>query len=133
MDEFKLIVAGGRDFTDYNRCARAITDLATSKDLYGNYNVSIVSGMAKGADTLGADFAKLNRVKVYKFFADWDQYGKQAGFIRNEAMGTFADGLLSFWDQQSRGTEHMIRYMQSLGKPVHIVNYGVNIPELVLG
>jgi YspA, cpYpsA-related SLOG family len=133
MNEFKLIVAGGRDFTDYNQCAKAITVLATAKEMYGDYSVSIVSGMARGADTLGAHFAKLNRVKVYKFFADWDEYGKRAGFIRNEAMGTFADGLLAFWDQQSRGTEHMIRYMQSLGKPVHIVNYGVSIPELVLG
>lgn len=123
MTEFKLIVAGGRDFVDYARCQRVINDLASSKDMYGDYNVSIVSGMARGADALGAQFARDNNVKLYKFPANWDMYGKRAGFMRNEQMGRFADGLLAFWDGKSKGTDHMITFMQSLGKPVHIVKY----------
>ena len=34
-----------------------------------------------------------------------------------------ADGLLAFWDGQSRGTKQMIEYMRSLNKPVHIIHY----------
>ena len=79
--------------------------------------------MAKGADSLGHFFAIQHNVAKYKFPADWIKYGKGAGFIRNKQMGDFADGLLAFWDGESRGTKQMVEYMRSLGKPVHIVNY----------
>jgi hypothetical protein len=78
--------------------------------------------MARGADALGYQFAKTNNIMVYEFPADWSQ-GKSAGFKRNAQMGDFSDGLLAFWDGQSRGTKGMIEYMQRLGKPVHVVRY----------
>lgn len=121
MQEFKLIVAGGRDFNDVVLVGQAITELAET--IYQDRAVSIVSGMARGADLLGYAFAVDNNVKRYEFPADWNQYGKRAGFIRNKQMGDFADGLLAFWDGQSRGTAQMIEYMQSLKKPVHIIRY----------
>ena len=110
MKEFKLIIAGGRDFTDTKLLSGVIDQLVNRGELK-DYAVSIVTGMARGADMLA------------HFPADWNQYGKRAGFIRNKQMGDFADGLLAFWDGQSRGTKQMIEYMQSLGKPTHIVRY----------
>ena len=121
MQEFKLIVAGGRDFNDYRLAHQAIMALAENE--YKDFGVSIVSGMARGADSLGTRFARMNQVVLHPFPADWNQYGKRAGFIRNKQMGDFADGLLAFWDGESRGTKQMIEYMQSLNKPVHIVRY----------
>lgn len=121
MQEFKLIVAGGRDFNNSEVLSRTICQLAHGE--YANMAISIVSGMARGADSLGYLFAIKHNVVKYQFPADWNQYGKRAGMIRNKAMGDFADGLLAFWDGQSRGTKQMIEYMRSLGKPVHIVNY----------
>ena len=97
-----------------------ITDLAEVK--YKDKAVSIVSGMARGADTLGYLFAMSHNVVTYKFPADWDRYGKSAGYMRNREMGLFADGLVAFWNG-SKGTQHMIQYMGTLGKPVHIVKY----------
>lgn len=122
MAEFKLIIAGGRDFNDYDLLRDTVTALATTGDLK-DFDVSIVSGMACGADALGAQFAHLNSVKLYRYPANWEMYGKRAGFMRNEAMGEFADGLLAFWDGESRGTQHMIKYMQRLNKPVFIIKY----------
>ncbi len=119
--EFRLIVAGGRDYSDYPRLKQEILKLANEQ--LAHRPVSIVSGMAKGADTLGVLFAREHNVPLYKFPANWDLYGKRAGFIRNEEMGQFADGLLAFWDGQSRGTKHMIDYMKRLGKPVHVRLY----------
>lgn len=130
MDEFKLIVAGGRDFTDAKMLDKAILDLAEGE--YADKAISIVSGMARGADMLGYMFAVNHNVVVYQFPAEWDKYGKRAGFIRNKQMGDFADGLLAFWDGSSKGTKQMIEYMQSLQKPVHIVRYApqsVPLPE----
>ena len=122
MQEFKLIVAGGRDFTDYEAAASEITALANGE--LGERAVSIVSGMARGADALAAQFARDNNIKLYEFPADWDKYGKRAGYLRNAEMADFADGLLAFWDGESRGTKHMIETMQNLRKPVRIIRYG---------
>lgn len=119
--EFKLIVAGGRDFNDYEQLSAALHELANG--IYKDHAVSIVSGTARGADALGSEFAKINNVKLYEFPADWDTYGKRAGFLRNECMANFADGLLAFWDGQSRGTKHMVETMERMGKPVYIRPY----------
>ncbi len=115
MNEFKLIVAGGRDFDNTDLLARVLISMAD--DEYADKNISIVSGMARGADMLGHQFAKYHDIKCYEFPADWSRQGKSAGFARNKRMGDFADGLLALWDGQSRGTKHMIDYMYSLNKP----------------
>ena len=121
MQEFKLIVAGGRDFSDAKMLEKAITDLAEGD--YADKAVSIVSGMARGADMLGYLFAVKHNVVVYAMPADWEQYGKRAGMIRNKAMGDMADALLAFHDGASKGTKQMIDYMRKLGKPVHVIPY----------
>jgi len=121
-NEFKLIVAGGRDFNDYPLLVKEISNLQQTETLISR-NVSIVSGMAKGADALGVRFAKNYDWKLYSYPADWDEYGKSAGFVRNKQMGQFADGLIAFWDGKSRGTAHMIQYIRSLRKPLHIIRY----------
>ncbi len=120
--EFKLIVAGGRDFTDSDAMNRYIGSIVMHATIAGR-QVSIVSGMAHGADALGAAFARDQDIALYEFPADWNQYGKGAGFIRNREMAQFADGLLAFWDGKSRGTKHMIETMQDMGKLTHIVYY----------
>lgn len=79
--------------------------------------------MARGADSLAHNFAVQNNMEVHCFPADWNKYGKAAGMIRNKQMGNFADTLLVFWDGKSKGTKHMIDYMESLRKPMHIVMY----------
>lgn len=119
--ELKLIVAGGRDFNNYPLLDKTLNYLAFH--FYVNEQISIVSGTARGADSLALIFAKANDVKTYEFPANWNQHGKSAGFIRNAEMAQFADALVAFWDGQSRGTNHMIEYMQKLSKPVHIINY----------
>ena len=121
VTEFKLIIAGGRDFTDMDKLERVLIALADVE--LADRSVSIVSGMARGADALAYQFAHRHGITCYEFHAMWDRYGKKAGFMRNTQMGTFADGLLAFWDGQSSGTKHMIDYMLSINKPVHVINY----------
>ena len=120
MKEFRLIVAGGRDFDDYTRLHSRV--FAIAEEAGDNAAVSLVSGMARGADALGVRLAKEENVMLHEFPADWNQYGKSAGHRRNAEMAAFADGLLAYWDGSSRGTKNMIETMQKLGKPV-IVEY----------
>ena len=122
MQEYKLIVAGGRDFDDYAQLEQRLLAMS-NEDSLGDIAISLVSGMARGADNLGVRFAHEYGVKLYTFPANWDKHGKAAGFRRNEEMGQFADGLLAFWDGQSRGTKHMIDYMRFLNKEVKVVSY----------
>jgi hypothetical protein len=137
MTEFKLIVAGGRDFKDYPRLCAQINAMAL--DIYKDRAVSIVSGLAGGADALGKRFGDEHGVLVHEFPARWDDltapgaviktnsqgkpYNAKAGFDRNEDMARFADGLLAFWDGRSPGTSHMINFMTKLSKHVRVVKY----------
>lgn len=110
----KIIIAGGRDFNDYQ---------AVEKEAE-KYDIDIVvCGMAKGADTLGRAYAEKFKIGLKKFPADWIKFGKRAGILRNCHMGNYADGLIAFWDGKSKGTEHMISYMRKLEKPVVVIPY----------
>ena len=119
--EYKLIVAGGRDFMDYSLLVEELEKLANTT--LQDKAVSIVSGMARGADSLAYHYARTNNIHVYQFPADWNKYGKGAGYKRNEAMGRMADGVLAFWDGKSRGTKHMIEAMTLMGKDVFTITY----------
>lgn len=119
--EYKVIVAGGRDFTDYELVSRVLFAMADTE--HADKEISIVSGMARGADRCGYDFAIEHNVVVHMFPANWDKYGRRAGYVRNEEMGNFSDALVAFWDGESRGTKHMIEYMRSINKPVTVINY----------
>jgi hypothetical protein len=126
----KLIIAGGRDFNDYNRMASDF-DTVFCENIYDDYGIKevryrvheIVSGMANGADTLALRLAKDEDIPVKEFPAEWDKYSVAAGPYRNKQMGDYADELLAFWDGKSKGTKHMIDYMNSLGKPVWVRMY----------
>jgi hypothetical protein len=69
---------------------------------------------AQGADRMGQSFAKEFKVPLKIMNADWNKYGKSAGYIRNQEMSTYAKQdpdsgiLIAFWDQESKGTKHMI-------------------------
>lgn len=119
-DEFKLIVAGGSDFSDKELCREKIHEL---RRILSTYKLSIVSGMARGADHLAWEIAKEDGIQLYEYYADWGRYGPDADYHRNEVMARNSNGLLAFWDGTSKGTRNMIRVMQFLQKPVSVVSY----------
>ena len=87
---------------------------------------SVISGAAKGADTLGERWAQENGLSISRKPADWEAYGKRAGYLRNTEMAEEAgsDGLLcAFWDGKSKGTKHMIDIAKSKGLTVLIFSY----------
>ena len=117
----KLLIAGGRDFS--NQALFGIKLLSYVEELPGDNGVSIITGLARGADQMAHEFCINNSVLCHEFPANWDVYGKRAGFIRNAQMGEFADSALIFWDGSSRGTKHMIGFMKDQNKPVAVVYY----------
>lgn len=113
----KIIIAGSRTFNDYQYLSEQLDLFCKDKE-----DIEIVSGMARGADILGYRYAKEHNLKVSSFPADWDVYGKSAGYIRNMQMGDYADYLIAFWDGKSKGTEHMINYMKRINKHGRVYN-----------
>lgn len=113
---YRIIIAGGRDFYDYDLVKMTMARIAYKPAV-------IVSGCAKGADTLGIKWAIDNFTPVDKYPADWDRYGKSAGYKRNVQMAENADMLIAFWDGKSKGTKHMIDIALSHKLIVLVVPY----------
>lgn len=114
----KVIIAGSRDFNDYERlyqfCDRILSKQST---------VQVVSGTARGADRLGEQYAEEKGYEIKYFPANWDKYGKSAGYKRNEEMAKYADALIAFWDDKSKGTKHMINLARNHNLKIAICHY----------
>ena len=117
----KVIIAGGRDFTDTQYAADSLVKLVEENMLPDTFTV--ISGNARGADKVGEYLAKLWDLPLEIYPADWNQHGKSAGYIRNKQMADIADMLVAFWDGKSRGTAHMINTMKQQHKPVFVFYY----------
>lgn len=115
----KTIVAGPRHITDrevvraaMNSCPWDIT--------------TVISGRARGVDTIGEELANAANVTLALFPANWKRFGNSAGPKRNTEMASYADALIAIWDQtvKSRGTRSMIdiAYKAGLRIRVHYLN-----------
>ena len=115
IDKFnhRFIIAGGRDFNNYDKMARVMHTYFNLLDVNPT-SLLIISGMAKGADLLGRQIAMDNNLPVLEMPAEWNKYGRSAGYRRNTEMANKATHLIAFWDGQSKGTRHMINIMSAI-------------------
>lgn len=114
----KVIIAGSRTFDNYH-----LLQSECDKILQGEDQVEIVSGGARGADKMGEVYAKSKGYSLKIFPADWNQFGKSAGYIRNKQMAEYSDCLIAFWDGISRGTSNMIQLAKENNLSVHVIKY----------
>lgn len=117
---YKVIVAGSRDFNKYQLLERELINFLRGRK---PSEVQIVSGTARGADKLGERFATEKGCSLAGFPADWDRYGKSAGYRRNADMAKYSDACVCFWDGKSRGTKHMIDLAEKEGLEIKVVRY----------
>lgn len=106
----KIIIAGSRTFNDHDFIVGCLEK--TEFDI-----TEIVSGCAKGVDTVAIQIGEVLDIPVAKFPADWETYGRRAGPVRNSEMGKYADGGIVIWDGKSKGSANMISCLKKLGKP----------------
>lgn len=132
MKKVRIIVAGGRDFTDYdllfNSLMNVLTDLEEVNTVENKSQIEFISGTCRGADVLGEQFAYNFGYSVKRFPAKWDELGKRAGYVRNCDMAKYASEadhgiLVAFWDGISRGTKNMIDIANRYGLDVKAVKY----------
>lgn len=113
----KVIIAGSRDITDYDTVVNAVDNHPFESI------TEIVSGCAKGVDTVGERIAENCDIPLQKFSADWSKHGKAAGPIRNRQMAEYADAAIVIHNG-SKGSLNMIETMKKLNKPVYEVKVG---------
>jgi predicted Rossmann fold nucleotide-binding protein DprA/Smf involved in DNA uptake len=87
----------------------------------------IVSGGAVGVDTVAANYAKENGIKLVEFLPEYNLYGKGALMRRNKKIAEYADMGIAFWDGSSKGTIHTVKYFRELNKNVKIFLQKKNI------
>jgi len=119
MKNMKIIIAGSRDFKPSFKIEEQI-DQIISLYLEGR-QIVIVSGTARGADQYGESYANKRKYRLERYPADWDKYGKKAGYIRNNEMALIADMAIVIWDSKSKGSKHMIEAMKKLDKRVEVI------------
>lgn len=116
---YGVIIAGSRDFSDYEKLCE-VCDFMLSKKKE-THTIIIISGGARGADTLGEKYAEERGFGLQRYLANWEKDGKAAGYIRNVEMANVADACICFWDGKSKGTKHMIDTAKTKGLKIKVV------------
>ena len=109
----RTIIAGSRNCTNYQDLLDAINECGWKPSI-------VISGAARGADTLGEQWSSENLTECKRFPANWNKYGKSAGYRRNCEMAEHADALIALWDGKSSGTNHMINIAKDKGLLVYV-------------
>lgn len=116
----RVLVTGSRAWPDPLGVAHELTTLYLQ---HGPFTL-IHGACATGADAAAHHWhetagANLGCIEV-RYPADWEQFGKRAGPIRNEQMvkEAGADLVLAFPLFDSRGTRHTIDLAREAGIPV---------------
>jgi hypothetical protein len=108
----KVLVCGGRDFTD-----RELLYEVLDEYIYGPED-EIISGMARGADMMAAEYGWGAGIRVWEFPAQWDVHGRAAGPIRNQQMLDEGKPDLVLAFPGGKGTAHMVRISKRAGVEV---------------
>lgn len=109
-----ILVTGSRDWAD----PQTVHDALTAK----NPTAVIHGACPTGADWFAHEWC-LARPDVLEdpHPADWNQFGKRAGYLRNaEMVGLKPDLVLAFRRNNSRGTNMTITLATKAGIPVEI-------------
>jgi len=113
-----LAIVGSRTITNEKFVNRILN---CYKFMFGK-PTCIISGGAKGIDTIGETWADTLGIEKKIFLPDWDKYGKRAGFIRNEDIIKNCDICLAIWDGGSNGTKNDFELCEKYCKNLLIFN-----------
>lgn len=118
----KIAVIGSRTFSNYPQFCKIMHKLISSYD----NQVELISGGADGADSMAKQFSEEFYINIDVFPAEWDKYGKSAGYRRNHTIWENSDIGIAFWDGKSKGTAHSFDIAKSQKKTLYVFNYLTN-------
>ncbi len=100
--------------------SRSINNIDISKYIPKD-TTHIISGGAKGVDTLAEQYADKYRISKTILRPRYDLYKRCAPLKRNDKMIDMCDKVIAFWDGKSKGTKHTIDYARKTGKDVYVI------------
>ena len=109
---FKILVCGGRNFTELEFLSAKLDAFVATLEAS---SIKIISGGARGADTLAAIYARNRCYELTVYPADWSTWGNAAGPIRNQRMldKESPDAVFAF--RGGKGTSDMINKAKRQG------------------
>lgn len=144
----KVLIFGSRTLNKTPGVMTYVFNVLDLCPLIRNHNydlgpITVVDGMATGADTLGYAWAKHNHYKSERFAADWKQYGKRAGYLRNERMANYlrhvnpsvpslAIGFIDKPLNESKGTKMMYELLVNKEPVIPTYIFDVTTRRLVV-
>lgn len=118
----RIIIAGSRDLGGdeyFEIVSEALLDAIRIWE--PTVVTEIISGGARGIDTIAEGVAREYAIAFKEFPADWDRHGKRAGYLRNVQMAEAGDALLLVWDGRSKGSKMMKDIAERYRLPIHEV------------
>lgn len=100
-----LAIVGSRNFCDYAVFCNVVNTWIETNGV----PQTVVSGAARGADTLAARYAREHNIELIEHRANWREHGKAAGPLRNTQIVESATHMLAFPSRTGRGTQDSIR------------------------
>ena len=120
-DIFRVIIAGSSSFENETLFKQKCDYFLGSK--INSHKIIILSGTSMRTSHLISVYAKERSLIVEPHEADWDRYGKDAGYRSNEVMISNADALIAFWDGKGRMTGALTDAAKAKGIKVAVVLY----------
>ncbi|MBI2358623.1 MAG: DUF2493 domain-containing protein [Deltaproteobacteria bacterium] len=110
----KVLVCGSRDWTDWKAIENRLQTLPP--------RTTIIAGAARGVDSIAASIGRKLGLEVREFPADWDKFGRSAGYRRNLVMlEQDPDLVIAFHVGNSPGTAHAIENARKREIPVEVI------------
>ena len=111
-----VAITGTRKFKDFNRFCKELNAFSPS---------ALVSGGARGTDTLAEQYAKKYNIPITVFLPRFKtdpniKYHPGWYAVRNRSIVNAADIVIAFWDGNSKGTLQTITYAKKTGRPFTI-------------
>jgi hypothetical protein len=108
----KIAVIGSRTFNDYD---------LLKQELDNHPPFIMVSGGAKGADTLAEQYADEKGYEKIIHLPDKTKHGRGAYYKRTQLIIEDADEMIAFLIGESKGTKHSLKLAGKKGIPVTII------------
>ena len=127
----RILICGSRDWTDVYAINCVLNGYLSDGD-----PITVISGMAKGADYIAAEWARLNEQALVEFPPEWELYGKSAGPVRNREMLEQGkpEVVWAFKTHvESRGTNHMVNLCRKAAVPTYVVTAPGQSPSEPVG
>lgn len=116
VKKLRVLVCGGRTFTDRKLIFDTLDELHRSRGV-----ALLIHGDARGADTIGDEWALKRNVTRLAFVPDWRLYGPAGGPQRNAAMLREGKPDLVLAFPGGPGTDNCCRQAKALGITVRRV------------